>query len=349
MGCGNSFPQAADYLTPQPNKGEGFLLGDIAVASLPEGLVVRYERLPVIFAPTFDVGERLRATHQPGEGYVEFPPLVGVPRNNSVWAYDPTRAPPPTPSPPPTTVTDAAGTTLFTIKIPPPLHFGKCSYVYDPAGKMIGAMRTAQKSLAEGIPYIESVPGSTDRAVPNGGGKSYCIYSTRPRFEAQEPGFQADGIPMYPWAKLTHKVWLGIAGGVPKAGIKTDPYESLELVMSERKALIYLANASGSFADEPTFVHHRRFAMDPPLPARFTIATPAQAQTQPPSGVALGAKSSTSPPGHEVTVASGMDVGLVVCCSLATHLIDDEFRMGCASVPGQQELVLQSGGRYVGA
>ena len=138
---------------------------------------------------------------------------------------------------------------------------------------------------------------------------------------------------------------LGIAGGVAKAGIKTDPYESLELVMSERKALIYLANASGSFADEPTFVHHRRFAMDPPLPARFTIATPAQAQTQPPSGVALGAKSSTSPPGHEVTVASGMDVGLVVCCSLATHLIDDEFRMGSESVPGQQELVLLSGGR----
>ena len=78
MGCGTSFPQAADYLTPHPNKGEGFLLGDIAVASLPEGLVVRYERLPVIFSPTFDVGERLRVMHQPGEGYVEFPPLVGA-------------------------------------------------------------------------------------------------------------------------------------------------------------------------------------------------------------------------------------------------------------------------------
>ena len=46
-----------------------------------------------------------------------------------------------------------------------------------------------------------------------------------------------------------------------------------------------------------------------------------------------------------MTVASGMDVGLVVCCSLATHLIDDEFRMACASVPGQIELALLSGGR----
>ena len=126
---------------------------------------------------------------------------------------------------------------------------------------------------------------SSDQAkTPNRPGTSYSGYSSRPRFEGQAAAFTVENVPLYPWFKH----WSGT-----EHCNKTD--------------IFFYGAAPGTIEQPPAYEHKVWTHMGPP-PYKFTTTAGAEKK-----GCAYGALDGGK---HEVTVAKGMDAGMVVLAAL---------------------------------
>jgi hypothetical protein len=161
----------------------------------------------------------------------------------------------------------------------------KPTLVRDPAGRVIAMLQT----------------DSTEPPKFSTGSNSYTCYSARPRFEGQAAAFTVEGVALYAWFKHRN-------GG--------------DVIHT----VLHFYGAAG--LETPHAYHHDWFGHAFMPPWKFTLTTkPAKA------GVAFGVKvSGTNPPGagnvsgkHEVTVAKGMDAGVVVLGAFCAPLLEAEF------------------------
>lgn len=124
---------------------------------------------------------------------------------------------------------------------------------------------------------------------------SYTGYSARPRFEGQTPAFTIENTALYPWFKQ----WNG---------------------GDHRRTRIYLIGPAGLEKPE-AFVHQLYGAAFMP-PWKFTTSTADMVgvahATQLGGNVDRGGR-------NEVTVAKGMDAGLVVMAAFGPALLEDEL------------------------
>jgi len=127
---------------------------------------------------------------------------------------------------------------------------------------------------------------------------SFDCYSTKPRYPGAVPLFSVHGVNMYPWARQTRKAF-------------------------SNKTRICMAQGGG-FQASPSFSMRRLLGL---IPSRFTVsAISPQGGEEAEQGVAIGSKTKgEKPKRHEVMIASGVDGGLVVACSLMHMLLDEEI------------------------
>ena len=121
----------------------------------------------------------------------------------------------------------------------------------------------------------------------------YSGYSSRPRFEGQPPKFTVEGVPLYAW----FKVWAHNEGA--------------------KQVQIYLFAADGVHTEKPNAYDHKLYVHMGPPPYKFTTMTTGAEK----KGVAYGTLVGS---GHEVTVAKGMDAGLIALASYCPLLLESE-------------------------
>ena len=136
---------------------------------------------------------------------------------------------------------------------------------------------------------------STEPIKSSSGANSYTGYSARPHFPGQQSSVTIEGVPLYAW--YTH--WNG---------------------GNKDKTQIFLIGLVG--LEKPHAYEHQLYGAAFMPPWKFTLATGEKA------GVAWGTKVGGSVDAggrNEVTVAKGMDAGLVAMAAFGPALLEAEF------------------------
>ena len=174
----------------------------------------------------------------------------------------------------------------------------------EPKSSMLSTIKPLRKPTIVRDPTGQVIAVlQTDATEPqkySTGTNSYTCYSARLRFEGQAPDVTVEGVALYAWFKQWN------ANDVDHT-------------------LIYFIGPAG--LEKPNAYHHDLFGAAFMPPWKFTTTTPAKA------GVAFGAKvSGPTQPGsgnvtglNEVTVAKGMDAGVVVLAAFCPALLEAEF------------------------